>query len=406
MDELKEQRLGGAVIHMKGVKYLIGEEGVCCKPLRPYSDEVCSFVAALSDAILKDSEARRYPDVMSFGFWCRKANLMIKKSKWEERTEKRLGRGLVFHIAPSNVPINFAFTYIFALLAGNANVVRVPSKGFPQVSIVCRIMKDVLDAYPEIKVRTAFVQYVADDEITEQFSMKADARVIWGGDETVNQIRSYKTSPRCIDVVFADRYSVCVLDGEALEEAEEVRVHKLAESFYNDTFLMDQNACSSPQMILWKNATEIAKERFWNAVFDYSKTKYYLQPASSVDKYLKFCMDAVEIDTLKSGAHLENLVYHVELAELPKNITELRGSCGYFYEYNIEKYEELLPVLTEKFQTVTYFGVNPEEIQEFVIENQVRGIDRIVPVGKSLDIDIIWDGYDIVGMLSRIVEVK
>jgi len=391
---------------MNDVKYLIGNEEVSRLPLKPYSEEVCAFAAALSDALLKDAEAKRYPDVMSFAFWCRKANLAVRKNKWEEKVEKRLGRGLVFHVAPSNVPINFAFTYIFSLLAGNANIVRVPSKEFPQVALVCRVMKEVLELFPQIKERTAFVQYPANNEITEQFCLMADARVIWGGDSTVTNIRSCATKPKCIDLVFADRYSICILDGKAVEEAEPAKLKKLAEAFYNDTYLMDQNACSSPQLIFWKNSSGKAKELFWNAVFEFTKPKYNLQAASCVDKYMKLCMDAVDMVGMKCGNRIENLVYHTELKALPEDLTELRGTCGYFYEYELENYEELLPVVTEKFQTVTYFGIDAEEFQDFVIEHHVRGIDRIVPVGKALDIDVIWDGYDVVGMLSRIVEVR
>ena len=388
---------------MSDVNYLIGAEPISNQPLKPYSDDACAFAAALSDALMRDAEAKRYPDIRTLAFWCRKANLAVRKKKWEERAKKRLGRGLVFHVAPSNVPINFAFTYLFSLLAGNANIVRVPSKEFPQITIVCRIMKEVLEQYPEIKKRTAFVRYAASNEITEQFSMLADARVIWGGDTTVTTIRSCAAKPRCIDVVFADRYSICVLDGKAVEETEDAKLRKLAEAFYNDTYLMDQNACSSPQMIFWKNATEHSKEVFWNAVYEYAKSKYKLQGASCVDKYLQMCKDAVDIEELKKGDHIGNLVYHMELKKLPQNITALRGTCGYFYECMLESFEELLPVLTEKFQTVTYYGIDPVELQEFLIEHQARGVDRIVPMGKSLDIDVIWDGYDVVGMLSRIV---
>lgn len=406
MDESKEQKSGGAVTHMSDIKYLIGTENVSNHPMKSYSEEVCFFAAALSDAIMKHSEARNYSDVMSFAFWCRKANLAQKKAQFEAREERRLGRGLVYHVAPSNVPINFAFSYLFSLLAGNANIVRVPSKEFTQVTLVIQILNEVLKSYPEIWKRTAMIQYPANNEITEQFSRQADARVIWGGDTTVSTVRSCTTKPKCVDIVFADRYSICVLDGTTIEEAEDGKLKKLAEAFYNDTYLMDQNACSSPQMIVWKNASENAKEKFWNAVFEYAKQKYPLQAASCVDKYTKLCMDAVLMTESKKSKRMENLLYRVTLKELPEDITQLRGSCGYFYEYELQQYEELLPFITEKFQTVTYFGINPVELQEFVINNQVRGIDRIVPVGKALDIDVIWDGYDIVGMLSRIVEVR
>lgn len=391
---------------MNDVKYRVGSAEVSNLPLPPFSEEACNFAAELSDALMKHPEARRYPDVMSFAFWCRKANLAAKKKEWEARGGKRLGRGLVFHVAPSNVPINFAFSYMFSLMAGNANIVRMPSKEFSQSALVCSVISEVLEKHPKIKSRTAMIQYAISDEITEAFSLKADARVIWGGDSTIAAVRSCKTKPKCIDLVFADRYSICILDGEAIEKEEPAKLQKLAEAFYNDTYLMDQNACSSPQVIFWRNASDAAKELFWNAVFEFAKKKYYLQAASSVDKYMQLCQDAVDFKQAVSGKRMENMLYTVKLEELPENVTALRGKCGYFYEYDMESYEDMLPIVTEKFQTITYHGIDPEEVQDFVIRNRIRGIDRIVPVGKSLDIDVIWDGYDIVGMLSRIVNLK
>ena len=55
---------------------------------------------------------------------------------------------------------------------------------------------------------------------------------------------------------------------------------------------------------------------------------------------------------------------------------------------------------------MTYFGVDKFDLLNFVLKNRLSGIDRIVPLGNALDMDIIWDGYDIVRSLSRIIEVK
>ena len=35
----------------------------------------------------------------------------------------------------------------------------------------------------------------------------------------------------------------------------------------------------------------------------------------------------------------------------------------------------------------------------------VRGVDRIVPMGKTMDFDLIWDGYDLVSRLTRTVSM-
>ena len=77
--------------------------------------------------------------------------------------------------------------------------------------------------------------------------------------------------PRCIDIAFADRYSVCIINGQAILNADDPSIKRLAESFYNDTYLVDQNACSSPQLILWINDKDDARKRFWEAVYDYAE---------------------------------------------------------------------------------------------------------------------------------------
>ena len=75
------------------------------------------------------------------------------------RARFRLGLGLVFHITPSNVPIVFAFSYVLSLLAGNANIVRVPTKRFPQVDVVSGAVRRLCadKRYEAIANMTAFV---------------------------------------------------------------------------------------------------------------------------------------------------------------------------------------------------------------------------------------------------------
>ena len=47
-----------------------------------------------------------------------------------------------------------------------------------------------------------------------------------------------------------------------------------------------------------------------------------------------------------------------------------------------------------------------KEIKKFIVENEVNGIDRVVPIGQALDMSFYWDGYDLNRILSRIVDIK
>ena len=390
---------------MKNVSYIIGSSEISNAPMGVYSEEALQFAGDMSQAILKAEGIRRYPDVVAFAFWCRRGNIEKLKEAFGD-VSTRLGRGLVFHISPGNIPVNFAFTYMFGILSGCANIVRLPSRSFPQTDMLLDIIEKVLVNHPEVQKRTAFVRYSADDEITAEFSRMADARMIWGGDRTVENIKGLGAKPRCVDITFADRYSICMIDGDAVCKADESVLKKLAEDFYNDTYLMDQNACSSPQMIFWINDSGVAREKFWKAVYDLAKDRYYLQDAVSVDKYTMLCQEAIEKKNIIAGyKNTDNLLYRIEISKATSDITELRGKSGYFHETAISSISDINDIVTEKYQTLTYFGLDAESLRRSVIDNKLRGIDRIVPIGKALDISVIWDGYDLVRSLSRIVSL-
>ena len=402
-------------------------------PLRPFEPEVLDCLGEISTAILQSPVGRQFPDLTAFAFYIRKANLQKLAAAFTS-DEIRIGRGLCFHIAPANIPVNFAFTWVFSLLAGNANIVRLPSKDFPQVDALLAIIKDTLDKYPELKERNAFVKYPrTDNETTAAYCQMADCRMIWGGDRTIASIKALPTKPRCVDITFADRYSVALINAEAVLAADDVQIARLAQDFYNDTYLMDQNACSSPQVILWEGAnTEKAQERFWSAVEDVAKAKYVLQDAVAVDKYTLFCEEAVNNPAIKSVVRKGNLLYRVELESLvgkPRNtlntrkcedgkeeeeiscdsciswfdLTAHRGKAGFFFEYVLKDREEFFSVVTEKFQTITQFGIDALELAQQIASGHLRGIDRIVPIGKAMDIGVFWDGHDLIRELSRVV---
>ena len=235
--------------------------------------------------------------------------------------------------------------------------------------------------------------------------------MIWGGDRTIAAIKALSARPRCVDICFADRYSVALINADAVVAADDAQMTRLVEGFYNDTYLMDQNACSSPQVILWEvgelgsGEIEKAKERFWMAVEDVAKKRYVLQDAVAVDKYTLFCEEAVGNYNIQSVTRRGNLLYRVELKALPPDIVSHRGKAGFFFEYTLKSRDELFAVVTEKFQTITQFGIDAAELRRQVVKNGLRGIDRIVPIGQAMNIGVIWDGCDLVRSLSRIISV-
>lgn len=261
--------------------------------LKLFDDHVCNMLNQLSKAIRNDKEAKKYSDIVTFGFFCRRSN--IERLKCQYDTGNRIGKGLSFHIAPSNVPINFAYSLAAGLLAGNSCIVRVSSKDFPQIRIICSLLKEI-DMAPELRKYLAVISYAHDREITDYFSALCSLRVIWGGDETIRIIRKSLLPPRCTEITFADRYSICVIHAGNMLRIQDL--NDIIRAFYNDTYLYDQNACSSPRLVYWmgdKTDIEQARKLFWAALRRYLKDRYVTEPVTAIDKLMMDYKAAMEL---------------------------------------------------------------------------------------------------------------
>ena len=401
------QKSGGAAIPMQtSIKpeFLLGSEeildGMVSKPALPiFSEEACGFLQEMSSIILKNPETRIYPDVITFAFWCRKASLRQMAESYKEES-RRLGRGIVFHIPPSNVAVNFAYSMAAGLLAGNGNVLRIPTREFPQVRMILKAAKRTLEAMPEMIPYLVFLRYGHEKEINDALSAMCDIRVIWGGDRTIGEIRKSPLKPRAKEIAFADRYSIAVIDGDAYLEAEDKE--RIAKDFYNDTYLTDQNACTSPRLVVWMGKRqEEARETFWHVLWERVKLEGYdLQPVQAVDKLTMLCLLGAE-----KKAHWrkgkDNRIFRVEVEGLDGDTLRYQGNSGFFLEYVAKDLEEILPILGERCQTISYYGDMEGKLTDLVMEHRSKGVDRVVPVGRTMDFSLVWDGYDLVREMSR-----
>ncbi len=380
------------------------------KALPPYAPEAMAFLGAWSKRLLDRPDLRAYPDAASFAFWCRPANLArLQRELGSE--PRRMGRGVALHIAPANVPVNFAFSFAFGLLAGNVNIVRVPESLPVQANVLCATANELLSQpeHARIASMTSLLSYPRDDVITRRLSAIADVRLLWGGDQTVDHLRRMPASPRCVDVPFADRYSLCLLSASAVLAAESKALLALTVGFYNDVFLLDQNACSSPHLILWQGTAhevEAAQARFWDAMHALLHSKGQSPGIHAVDKYTHLCRTAIRMLGARKIPSPDSRVCRVALDEVPEDIAEHRGGHGFFFETIDNDLSQLRRIVNPRYQTLTCYGVDPQALAQVVVSEGLTGIDRVVPVGKALDIGVIWDGYDLVRTMSRIVATQ
>ena len=401
-------------------------------PLKPFDDTVLEFFNSLSKRLTK---VREYSDVVTFGFWCRKAALLKEKANYDD-LGVRLGRGVVFHSTPSNVPVNFAYSFAAGLLAGNANIVRLPGKDFEQVSIIVDAVRELLNGdHADIAPYVCFVKYPPHKDQNDLYASVCDVRIVWGGDATISEFRESPLKPRAKELTFADRYSIAVINAdEYLKAADKT---KIAQDFYNDTYFSDQNACTSPRIVFWLGEKkEEAKKVFWQSVDVLAREKYELAPVQAVGKLAAFYKAAAAGNVKRSAAggvfssrtsgyskpslvavappegetkkyhpshdHTEdNYITRVKVTNADNDLMDFKYNSGFFFEQDIESLEDILPICGERLQTLTYYGLTKTEISSFISEFKPKGIDRAVPLGKSMDFSLTWDGYDLIRELSR-----
>ena len=396
---------------MSSIIKFLGNKKVTVKPCTPFGNQEIDFLDSLSKILMSNNNARNFSDIISFAFWCRKKNIKSLKNKLNT-AETRIGLGCIFHITPSNVPLNFAYSFAFGLLTGNSNIVKLPSENFPQTKIVCNAISKIIkkSEFKIIGKKNHFFKYNSNEtDITKDLSSKIDGRVVWGGDKTVEMVKNLKTKPRTKDIFFSDRYSFCIIESDEIISAKSNRIQSFVNKFYNDTYFMDQNACSSPHLIVWygsKKKNRLAKNKFWPELFKIVKKKYSLEYSNVVDKYASLCEDAIEHDLGNDFYNYENLIYRVEIKKLNKNLDQLNNKFGYFYEFECNNLKKIKNYVTQKFQTLAYLGMDKKKLLDFVIKNGLEGIDRIVPIGSSHNIGFIWDGYNIDKQLTRVIEVN
>lgn len=389
------------------ITFLIGNKDIVLNMCdvatkQPFDEEVVAFLNDISKELMRDKDAKSFPDIVTLGFWLRKASISSLKERFCANDAFRVGRGVAFHIAPSNVPVNYAYSLFTGLICGNANITRVPTKDFPQIGIINRAINKVLQEHPKMKNYICLVRYDRNKAVNDYLSDICDTRIIWGGDKTIEEIRKSPISARSTDITFADRYSLAVIDSEEyLAVADKER---FAVDFYNDTYLSDQNACTSPRVIVWMGSNiNRAKEEFWTNLKNLVDEKYELQAVQAVDKLTNaYEAYASGISKLTKVSDDNNAIVRLSTDLLQNDLMDYRCHSGFFYEYDCTDILEVRD-FCDNVHCQTVGVVGDTSIVESLLKSGIKGIDRVVKIGHTMDFDLIWDGYNLVERLTRTI---
>ena len=378
---------------------------------QPFSPELLDFVEEFSSALLTNPSYKKHPELIALGFWLRKSNVISLKNKSLNADVIRLPRGIVFHVAPSNVDTIFIYSLIISLLMGNKNVVRVSSRASEQKDIIIQLLNKILSLprLNRVSSNLLVVTYQHDDKTSRFLSEKADVRMLWGGDQTVEYFSALPTRATSVDIKFANKYSMAILNAEEINALSDDALNQQTKYFVNDSYSFGQMACSSPRSVCWVGNLESlakAKNRFWSSVKSHLLSfNHDLTDANYIDKLAYVFYHAAEVQSKLNLMSVDSVLTVVDV-DVSKIIdTDMHCGSGLFLQTEITSLADLSCYLTRKVQTLTYLGFDKDQIAAWLASG-VHGVDRIVPLGKGLDFDYVWDGVNLFDSVSRIVSIK
>ncbi|MYN29773.1 acyl-CoA reductase [Duganella levis] len=384
-------------------------DGASRKLLAPFDPALVDFVIAFGKSILLDRESRNYPELVVLGNFFRAANIArLKEALATDDGSACFGRGLVFHIAPSNVDSVFLYSSLLSLLCGNVNLIRISRNAGPQLSFVLAKLAATL-AQSELKGRFYVLTYEHDDAITMQISTHCHMRVVWGGDATVRKIRSLALRPTAAELCFPDRFSAAMLNADAVNALDAGALDELCGRFYNDAIWFAQQACSSPRLVAWIGGAEActaARQRFWQAFAQLLPHKdYENSPGMAMDRFVTACLVATEPSYQETSALL--FPTRILLDNTPLAAAKhYHCGNGLFYEQCFDEAPAFLRTLSDQEQTLSVFGYSAQEMAPWLGELPMRALDRITKIGQALDFGVIWDGTNLLQAFTRRISIQ
>ena len=379
-------------------------------PIPAFNIKIINFFDELSQEIFKRKNLRKYADLASYGFFCRKSNLLNMKKKYLVNTATRSGRGNSLHFTPTNVPLNFAYSLLFGLITGNNCLIRIGTKEFTEGNILLKIINKILNKtkFRKLKKRILIVNYIKDKKINDILSNICDIRLIWGSDTSIDEIRESKLKSHAYDIIFPDRISVCAINSS--NYLKNKKYLKEASNFYNDTFLFNQNACTSPRFIYWvgdKKNNLKARNIFWKSLnlFILKKSDKNINNLS-IDRLTSEFSSAIDLDAYnQKKSNKSKFFSKVLIKKLPLKLENYVSSGGYFLEYTSSEIFSLKKILNQKIQTLTTIGFKKEFLIKKLNLLENKGVLRIVTNGRSSEIGFNWDGYNLIYQMTKNIDI-
>jgi hypothetical protein len=312
--------------------------------------------------------------------------------------------GVVGHWPAGNVEIQPILSMTCALLGGNAALVRIPRS---LVELTTILMEKLEQSDPNERLtRRIFMAAFGHErrDLHEAMARAVDGAMIWGGKESVLQVRSLPFPHWARLAVFGPRISVAAMDAATWSNPEEQKTWCLRMA--RDVWQFDQQACSSPQVLFIEKAADHSTAEFLSNLQRAFENENKAHPRRVIPAALTSAI------TTARAAWLLDDVSHRAIFPMGPDWTLLLGAGSELPEpvqgktlivLEVDNLVDAVSKFDGNVQTLGLGMADAEKEKNLALLAGQRGVDRIVKLGRMHTFVPPWDGVDLIRPMVRMV---
>ncbi len=368
-------------------------------------------------AALNTRDLQEVPGVTFLRLWLRRGTLepsVLRElgpnglaGAWSEDGRARLRAfplGVIGHWPAANIEIQPILSLTCALLGGNGCLVRVPSG---LVGVTRQLMESLLEADSAglLSHRIAAVSFDhSRTDLMEAMAQAVDGAMIWGGGESVSQVRRLPFPHWARLLVFGPRVSAAAMDAKTWGNRADRS--SWCRRIARDVWQFDQQACSSPQALFLERGEGYDPKEFVEDLKTAFEQENRAHPRREIEPSLSSAICLARASWLldeKGNAAVfpaspDWTILLGESSDMP-NPTQGRT-------LSVFTVDDLLDVISKFDGTLQTLGlgIGDREREQVLAKAAGRnGVDRIVKLGRMHVFGSPWDGTELIRPLVRLV---
>jgi len=341
--------------------------------------------------------------------WCRRANLealldtslgdrycldkFVESKKRISRAYKAFPVGVVVHWLAGNVPTLGFLSLLQGVLTKNANIIKLPSGSN-------NMLTGLLEQISEINIKnysaSELVKSIAIirhdhslKNISDAISLNANARVIWGNDNSVSAVKALPTKLNVNDIVFSNKTSLIVIGRDILENVD---ISELAGKIATDISVFEQKACASPHTIFLETEDDTILVKLAESL-----KKSILSLLGTMPKTVPSQMEVTVLLNLRAKYDMFHRAWYsdgMEFTILSDDYFKLGPPIGNrtIYLRKVEELDSITNLITPKVQSIGIVAMR-EQYEKLTKLFGEKGVQRFTQVGTMTFFEVPWDGY-------------